>query len=1437
MKWLSNRNAIRSKILLVLVLTLLSARSFALTTYVDAHLKQLSQDQISIYAYVLLGSVVSLLLVTLGLVISKAISKRRLQFQVAKFEDEIQNLPVGVLHLTLDGKVQFLNESAARLLGRPKDSLLGTPLKEHFSELHQDLFNTAMTEKEKKVLVLEARVSNLFLGVMLGDVLSNNGNPYMIVTLANQDTNNRKLHSLSVQAGRINDVLDEVGFYTAQIFASEQLWIPDHKFSNRLSINSNKENAKTNVPTTFDSFVELIHKNDLVNWNKAFDEATKHGSSSVFLRLAVRQKEQAVKEYISLEVHLNADQPSNNLASKFIQNDTVSGEDTYNVFTMLVRENIAYEQHVADIDSLKSQRDALSVASDCAAYVLDERGNFIWSNAKFNDLLNILSPDQKSLNFLELTPFPDEVMQLHMNPSYNSDSCERISFEISDGSILPSYYRLELYAYNEHSRLNNSSAKFLVGMIHNVTESTVLDKNYKQEKLRVLELNQDLMNEQTSLIDVGRQLDSVKQELSQQSLEYSEVKSNLLERNAQFLNASAALNLMQDNSPIAIAIIDDKDRIVKANKVMQERLKYTEKELIQGNLYKLFSEPADAGAAAKIKNTEGSLHDFHVLLRGNDGNLYPGEMTIKQIDPETGQSIVWIVDRADEQFQLDKFENIISHGVMPIALLEEQGFSKVNDKALKLFGVADENELLGEAPYSVAFNNNEDEANTLKEHIEDIKRSGKAKSLTWHHKFDGKERLLESTFVPLYKDNTFDSILCMWKDNTELERSADSLKDALAALGSSRNTISEQHQLIQGYESYVADLNKSAKVNEDKLQDLETKLEEASCQQNTIQAQCDAHIQALDDAHQELQDSFNQIKTLGDTNSGLQEQVSLAEKEIRTLTELRVALNEGLTESKTELEKVQHKLSLNQKSLDQISSEKPKLNEQIEKLQARISSLSQESDSKSEIIDTLTNNLDDLTQSHTLECENIKTLNEQLAEYQSRQKHADDKNTGLIQQVDSLVEKLEQKSNELDDLQNQITTLESEQQIENELNEKLAEKTAELASVHEQLAEYQERQKHAEDKNADLIQQVDSLVEKLEQKSNELGDVQNETSALESVRQSESDLSKKLEEKTTELASVHEQLAEYQERQKHAEDENTGLVQKVESLVKKLEQKSNELEDVQKQIDALESARQRESELSDKLAEKSAELASVNEQMQAQNKALQELNEKQKAATEKKALDEKRHNNNVLQLKTSKTNSSQSNGSKASKQKNQAKQVNAGSQQNVSSDSASGLNMSSNAISKPQWELDTSPLTQNNSQPQADVVKPDTFESRFTELHACELDEQPELWFDVKAYAKESSNSESTSVALKAMLIEFDENIEHVESSIADENLSQLKLHVRSLLELSYKVKSEPLNDLMSGIKNDSDSAQIDNVSIRWPAAKQGLHKTMRVILSHINEE
>jgi len=99
------------------------------------------------------------------------------------------------------------------------------------------------------------------------------------------------------------------------------------------------------------------------------------------------------------------------------------------------------------------------------------------------------------------------------------------------------------------------------------------------------------------------------------------------------------------------------------------------------------------------------------------------------------------------------------------------------------------------------------------------------------------------------------------------------------------------------------------------------------------------------------------------------------------------------------------------------------------------------------------------------------------------------------------------------------------------------------------------------------------------------------------------------------------------------------------------------------------------------------------------------------------------------------------------------------------------------------------------------------------------------------------SNSESTSVALKAMLIEFDENIAHVESSIADENLSQLKLHVRSLLELSYKVKSEPLNDLMSGIKNDSDSAQIDNVSIRWPAAKQGLHKTMRVILSHINEE
>jgi hypothetical protein len=83
--------------------------------------------------------------------------------------------------------------------------------------------------------------------------------------------------------------------------------------------------------------------------------------------------------------------------------------------------------------------------------------------------------------------------------------------------------------------------------------------------------------------------------------------------------------------------------------------------------------------------------------------------------------------------------------------------------------------------------------------------------------------------------------------------------------------------------------------------------------------------------------------------------------------------------------------------------------------------------------------------------------------------------------------------------------------------------------------------------------------------------------------------------------------------------------------------------------------------------------------------------------------------------------------------------------------------------------------------------------------------------------------------------------VEDIEGSVFDmetaldtENEKEIALNARKLAKLADRIGSDALKQLVQSIVNDCENGMVDNVSIRWPATKNGLQLTMRVAYSHL---
>ena len=376
---------------------------------------------------------------------------------------------------------------------------------------------------------------------------------------------------------------------------------------------------------------KLIYHSDISKWNIAFEQV-KNGENVDF----------------QCRFIVSANPDGGNNSDSYIPCRVFgisSGENDKGAVSKLhfsVMEQIELEQQREKNQVNQRQLKAILSANYHPMYLLDRQNKLQDCNAAFEVMFNHKLSKIKGLSIEELDFIPDTVKKMHpsgeqlgsaMLTSSVAGPGKEVEVVLADDKL--HFVKIKLQSFQ------NSAGKRagMVGMLEDVT-------SVKQNQLQ-------LEKERTRF-------------------------SNML-----------------DMAPLAIATIDADDHIIQANQVMTERLGLSEKELKKGSFYQLFNDPNNSGKAAKKLHQTGRLRAFHAHLKGKNGELHPSELHVDLFNKEQQEFLCWISDISGEQYHQDKFEGLLQHSSMPMAVIGDKGFNQLNPAACEFFAVEDEDDLFG----------------------------------------------------------------------------------------------------------------------------------------------------------------------------------------------------------------------------------------------------------------------------------------------------------------------------------------------------------------------------------------------------------------------------------------------------------------------------------------------------------------------------------------------------------------------------------------------------------------------------------------------------------------------------------------------------------------------------------------------------------------------
>ena len=1076
------------------------------------------QDEgtLSLVAYAGIGAIVLFMVLTIfAFVLMKKKDKTiELHNEVLSHKDDLLNqLNCGVLLIGLRGNVIDLNQTAAKLLGREKSRVLTHPVNQFFGDNEKDRINKALDSDEPVTLIVKAPSSTITLRMTIIKNKSMYDGVAYVISVEDVDHYETTIKSSTAQLKDLNELTEHLYLGQMTVDFEKETFETNHILSSMLG-------HEEPISGDFEALKEVICPNNASFWKQSFELA----------------KEQHEVDFKSVFSGIDCKVPVRVIAISTAKNE--KGKSI--AFKLLVTDETELRQNERRQYASEQKVKALLNVSLHPLYILDEECRIVSVNSPFERMFGVRLAEVKNKRFDMLGLVPEDINVLH-NPkdtpltigrALNREFTGRVGKESrAEEELIP--------ALRAASDERDSSETLHLRL---TIQSFGDDKN---NRAGFAGMFQDL----TLLTETQRQLESERAHFS-----------NLL-----------------DIAPIAVATVDSEDKIVHANTAMTERLGLNEKELKKGTFYQLFNDADTAGRAAKQLHQTGRLRAFHTSLRGKNDIMHPSELHIDLFDKEKEQYVCWISDRSGEQFQQQKFQGLLEHSSMPMAILDEKGFSRLNPSACEFFGVENEDDLWGFAPYSQDLNKDEGDAYELERIVNRVKYDGRAKTINWEHKVGTTLRPCQATYIPIYKGKEFDSILCLWTDLTEIIQADQARLEAITAHKEAEREVAEKQQLLRSSHEQLASKLKDLRDTETKLQEAHDEISEAKIEYINLQEKHQSVTDNLQQVQQEYSKSRELLSEAQEVNNALTEQLEASTEKVNNLQGQRNQISEQLQQSEQNFKQAQEKLEASEAHSQQLEQEQA---EQQEKMSAYV------------------NQIDSLKQSITDKDAEINEVGSQINELQTQLQSSDDISAKLKQALINQRKASEEAERQRREIENTYKMAQSE----------LTNKVRHVEHLQNEMQKFEEMSKQ---EKGDMAAQQSKLMQELEEKQKILQETQGaldeakqaaEQEKLEKQRQQE-----EMQRLQSELSEAEQHAAAKLEEMKRVEQERVEQQQKLQEELKAKQQRlletENILSEAKQQTEAEKAEKVRQQELFDKLQ---AELAEMEQQSQEQQQKLEQ---------------------------------------------------------------------------------------------------------------------------------------------------------------------------------------------------------------------------------------
>jgi epidermal growth factor receptor substrate 15 len=900
------------------------------------------------------------------------------------------------------------------------------------------------------------------------------------------------------------------------------------------------------------------------------------------------------------------------------------------------------------------------------------------------------------------------------------------------------------------------------------------------------------------------------------------------------------LEKLLELAPVAIATIDADHKVLQANHSMQNRLKYSEKELKKGTIYNFFSEPAEAGIAAKSLKDKGYLHDFHAKLKGKDGNIYPGELSIDATSEDKNEFLFWLIDRGDEEFQRVKFESLLQHSSMPMAILEDKGFSKLNQSALEFFSIEDEDDLFGVFPSSSQLSVNDDDAEQLARIIEEVKADGKVKTLPWKHQIGEQQVACEITFAPVYKDHEFDFILCMWTDLRELQKMQDVLKRASVLHRFVDGELSEKQKMLRNAQEALNDKSSKLIDTEQMLNKAQEDLVHSQSEFEQVKQSYDEVSETLQALEEKREESVHMLDEAKQRNTQLNQELEAAASEVLTLREQRQKIADEVESSQALYQETHEALAQSDEQTKLLKAEKQAVEQELQELISLVDEMREQITHKDKEIQSV--NEEKLNLEAKLESTSSSTskLQEQLEAQKKATEEALAQHTMLEKRDGQAQAELDQKMEHVQKLEKELEALElSSQKDKEDMQSLQARLQNELDATLEKLSDSQasiDALKSTSDQEILDKKQHDDLLKKL---NAELDEIKSESQKQKQViNENEETWLQRQQETETHRNELQDALSKAESQNKELQE---SLAQRVEELKKAESAMQENQSEQQKLQEQLEAAQLELKDLQAHIASKETESNELIEQLQEQQRSLEhqesdileQTQEKQKALTEQLATIEAQYAQSEQKL------AEQNASYDALQQQLQALEQSAAASDQKLIDTSNALSEAEKELkaSKEHLKEQEAALVAKHKQELEEVAQQNS-SSKVSrpEIERLPLPEKPEIWFNLLVYLQGHPPLASLPQALNKLMDDIEEHVSQAEVSIMANDLSGTRAHSLKLLRLAEIINSDPLVELMHSVENDCRDGMVDNVSIRWPSIKVAFQRSLRAVYAHLNQ-